>query len=101
MPKTQPPDPDSNSTNDKATALAEARGCVYDNPCWSECFDAAKYHVLNGPLDEWDRRVIHDGVKAMYRSRAEGSETALSAAAPTAVPPQPTTDSIGPKIPCP
>ena len=45
----------SQRTRDRATALAWSRGCEQDNPCWSECFDAALNAVVEGDLDDYER----------------------------------------------
>lgn len=51
----KPPTPASTRTQNRATALAWARGCFEWNPCWWECHEAALDAVINGELDEWER----------------------------------------------
>lgn len=60
------PDPHSRRTWERAEDLAFGRGCDVYNDCWSECVEAARDQIVEGDLDEWDRRVIHDERKRRY-----------------------------------
>ena len=35
---------------ERAADLAEARGCTPENPCWSECVDAAHEYIDAGEV---------------------------------------------------
>jgi hypothetical protein len=52
---------------EQAEDLAEARGCTPENPCWSECVEAAYNTIESGDLEDWERARI---------GRAEGSDHA-------------------------
>lgn len=49
------PQPDSTRTYARATALAWASGCGEENPCWRDCWEAARDTIVEGALDEWER----------------------------------------------
>ena len=56
----------SRRTYERATALTFLRGCVQDNPCWPECFDAAKSTITEGRMDEWERNGIGAVMAELY-----------------------------------
>jgi hypothetical protein len=60
------PDPASNRTRERALALTWARGCVQDNPCWIDCYDAAWWSVTEGELDDWEREQATTGTYWRY-----------------------------------
>ena len=57
---------DSRRTHERATALTFLRGCVQENPCWGECFDAAKSTITEGRMDERERNGISAVMAELY-----------------------------------
>jgi hypothetical protein len=53
----RPPDAHSNRTMNRALALVWARGCDGVNECWRECYEAARDTIVDGEMDEWDRKM--------------------------------------------
>lgn len=49
-------------STDRADDLAAARGCSYENECWSECADAAQAALDEG-LNEHDLRLLAAAAK--------------------------------------
>lgn len=43
-------------TLERAVALAWARGCEGENDCWPECQEAALDTIVEGELEEWEKK---------------------------------------------
>jgi len=66
----QKPSRESVRTQNRATALAWARGCQQWNDCWHECREAALDSILDGDLDEFDAAHATTGTYWRYTTGA-------------------------------